>query len=468
MNKSIRKNLFYMLVFFMVSFVVCGIIFNIFFLEKYYIYKNRDVFDATASNIEVIIKESNLQEQLLEIDRSQGISVVITDESFKVIISSSGQVKNNNLQIPKEIKDLISNYNKSIKDDPIYRTTEKRADKPKLTYIAQTVDGKYIILTKSINIIRESVAVANEFYIMVGLIVLVISSIFIFYFSKKFTEPIIEISNITEDISNLDFSKKVAVVSEDELGVLANSINTLSDKLEASIDSLKNDIEFQKTLSRNMSHELKTPIGVIKGYAEGLTYGVADNEEMREKYLNVIVNECDRMDSLVKEMLTLSKLSVANYSINNKRRFSAIAMLSIFKERFETIIKENGVNIIWGIEDAEIYGEYNLIISAISNLISNALKYGDKNVIALKVEDSINYTNITVFNTGENIPNEELSKIFDVFYKVDKVRSREEGGHGLGLSIVQTIVKLHGGEIEVRNKENGVEFIIKIPKEDFI
>lgn len=468
MNKSIRKNLFYMLVFFMVSFVVCGIIFNIFFLEKYYIYKNRDVFDATASNIEVIIKESNLQEQLLEIDRSQGVSVVITDESFKVIISSSGQVKNNNLQIPKEIKDLISNYNKSIKDDPIYRTTEKRADKPKLTYIAQTVDGKYIILTKSINIIRESVAVANEFYIMVGLIVLVISSIFIFYFSKKFTEPIIEISNITEDISNLDFSKKVAVVSEDELGVLANSINTLSDKLEASIDSLKNDIEFQKTLSRNMSHELKTPIGVIKGYAEGLTYGVADNEEMREKYLNVIVNECDRMDSLVKEMLTLSKLSVANYSINNKRRFSAIAMLSIFKERFETIIKENGVNIIWGIEDAEIYGEYNLIISAISNLISNALKYGDKNVIALKVEDSINYTNITVFNTGENIPNEELSKIFDVFYKVDKVRSREEGGHGLGLSIVQTIVKLHGGEIEVRNKENGVEFIIKIPKEDFI
>jgi signal transduction histidine kinase len=276
-------------------------------------------------------------------------------------------------------------------------------------------------------------------------------------------------SKIAEDISNLNFDRKIEVKTQDELGVLAGSINTVSDKLKVSIEGLKNDIEIQKTLSRNMFHELKTPIGVIKGYAEGLAFGVADSPEMREKYVGIIVNECDRMDSLVVEMLELSKLEAKDYSLQNVEEFELGELIDSVKERLEHTLAEQNISFLYEYNsEIRIRANYELLERAINNLISNAVKYNDENkYISLSASENKESIQISVFNTCKGIPQNEIGKIFDVFYKIDKARTRESGGHGLGLSIVKSIIELHQGSISVENKKGGVEFIINLPKNKF-
>jgi two-component system sensor histidine kinase VanS len=280
------------------------------------------------------------------------------------------------------------------------------------------------------------------------------------------TQPVIEMSRIANSISKLDFEKKVSFQSEDELGTLAASINMLSDRLRASIDDLKKDIEFQKTLSRNLSHELKTPIGVIKGYAEGLKYGLADTEEKKENYLGVMIGECDRMDELVKEILLLSRLSAKDFVLKDKTEFTAGSIFSAINERFAYELEGEQIKFLCDIKNpAVIYGNYDLIFHAVTNLFSNAVKYNDdRRQIELSASETDSETVIRIFNTCAGIPEGELLKIFDEFYKIDPSRSREEKGHGLGLSIVRSVAVLHGGCVSARNKDDGVEFELIFPK----
>lgn len=240
----------------------------------------------------------------------------------------------------------------------------------------------------------------------------------------------------------------------------------MSDRLKVSIEGLKNDIEFQKTLSRNMFHELKTPIGVIKGYAEGLAFGVADNPEMREKYVGIIVNECDRMDSLIIEMLELSKLEAKDYSLEDIVEFEIGELIASVKKRYAHILSEGKIKFL-SEYSGKIYiqGNYQLLERALNNLVANAIKYNDENkYIRLSAAENTESVQIVIYNTCKGIPQNEIGKIFDPFYKVDKARTRERGGYGLGLSIVKSIIQLHHGSISAENKKGGVEFIIKIPK----
>jgi len=255
------------------------------------------------------------------------------------------------------------------------------------------------------------------------------------------------------------------VTSNDEIGLLAKSINNISDKLKVSIEALKGDIEFQKGLARNISHELKTPIGVIKGYAEGLLFGVADNKEMKDNYCRVIVDECDRMDSLVKELLDLSALESGNSTVKRDSIFDLSALIESVTKRLTPIFIEEGITCHTECDDGiELEGDFELLERALTNIVMNGVKYNNENryikLVARTVDDVVL---ISVYNTGEAIPHEELSKIWDVFYKVDKSRQRKFGGHGLGLSIVKSIILLHKGEVTAKNSIGGVEFILKLP-----
>ena len=466
MKKSIRFNLFVIFAVMMVAFVVCGILLNVFMLEKYYILKNKAIFNSVSAEVVTALSNGDdVQRIIEEIDRSDGISVTIANRNMINEHTSFPQKKDNN-HLPKEIEELIKGSNKNIKKSPAYSTIEKQdALQPKLAYVIMTDGDQYVVLTKPMKGIRESVVMANQFYVMAGAVALLFGSLFMFRFSNKVTKPIIEMSEVAQDISELKFGRKLRVKSDDELSILARSINTLSDKLEASIEGLKSDIEFQKSLSRNMSHELKTPIGVIKGYAEGILFGVADNPEMLEKYLKTITGECDRMDELVKEMLILSRLSAKDYALSDVTEFDSKSVVGDILERFESHIKNGGINFVVDCcHNIKITANYDLLLRAISNLISNAFKYCDENkYVRLDISEG-DQVEIRVFNTCTGIPKNEQSKIFDEFYKIDKSRSREGGGHGLGLSIVKSIAFLHKGNIEVHNTKGGVEFILTLPK----
>jgi two-component system sensor histidine kinase VanS len=464
--KSIRTNLFILFAALMTALIAVIILFNVFFLEKYYIFRSRQDFADCEKQVETILAGNrDVMKYLREIDHAEGFSITIANPDFTTQAASYPQEEDSS-KLPKEITDLIDSSREIKTDKAIYTVLKKENSQPKLMYLRKTEAGQYIIVEKQMKGISESVAVANQFYVMIGVIALLIGSFVMFRFADRVTQPVIEMSRIANSISKLDFEKKVSFQSEDELGTLAASINMLSDRLRASIDDLKKDIEFQKTLSRNLSHELKTPIGVIKGYAEGLKYGLADTEEKKENYLGVMIGECDRMDELVKEILLLSRLSAKDFVLKDKTEFTAGSIFSAINERFAYELEGEQIKFLCDIKNpAVIYGNYDLIFHAVTNLFSNAVKYNDdRRQIELSASETDSETVIRIFNTCAGIPEGELLKIFDEFYKIDPSRSREEKGHGLGLSIVRSVAVLHGGCVSARNKDDGVEFELIFPK----
>ena len=467
--KTIRTKLFAMFSVFMVSFVLSGIILNILFLEKYYIYKNRGIFLKINSKIiDVYINDrNNLDEFLKNTDRAEAMNIAISDSDLRIKYTSLPQKGETGRPIPSEIERLINKNKNTLKKSYVYSVVERpEHSEREIVFLSQMEGKEIIILKKSMKGIKESVAIANQFYILAGLLIILPGGIFIFIFSLRITGPVIEMSNVAEGISNLDFNRRVIFDSQDELGSLGRSINKMSEKLSVTMNALKEDIEQRKELVRNMSHELKTPIGVIKGYAEGLKYGVAEDKEKIKKYCNVISEECDRMDKMVQELLNFSLMESGMFQLKISR-FDTGEFIKNITGKFTPLFTEKGISIDLNYEkDLLISADRELMEKAVNNYITNAINHIEgKKQVRVCAEKNGTGVKISVFNTGKHIPEEDLSHIWDVFYKVDKARTRQYGGHGLGLSIVKLIAELHGGITGVENVNEGVIFFIEIPDE---
>lgn len=447
--------------------VLCGILLNLFFLERYYIYKNEGLFIemSTGINNEYINNRGNIDDYIKRIDRIEGMSCMITDSRRNVIYNSFPQPADPNAaRLPSEIEQLLAQTENKPFQAYIYAVVEKPNDQaPQLTFIRQMTGGELMILRKPLKGVSESVSIANQFYLLAGLLMIFLGGVFTFPFARKITRPIIEMSEVAKNISNLHFDRRVTHSSQDEIGNLGRSINQMSEKLRANMDALKQDIELRKQLVRNISHELKTPIGVIKGYAEGLRFGVADDAEKTKKYCRVIADECDRMDAMVKELLNLSMLESGLFRLNVSR-FDLGELIWKVSERFRPLLGEKGITL--GLDIAlklELSADYELIERVVSNFLTNAIHHAEgANVIKVSAARTGAGTRISVFNSGAHIGEKDLASIWDVFYKVDQARSRQYGGHGLGLSIVKSIVDLHGGVVGVENTDGGVLFFAEI------
>jgi signal transduction histidine kinase len=466
--KTIRKKIALVFAAFMAFLVLFSIFLNAMFLERFYIYKNRDVFIDAGKTIEAeyINDEGNIDNFINLFDRAEGISCVIADSKGEVKHSSSPiKPEGEALRVPSEISQLIQNNINNLMNSYIYGVTEKPNDQAaKLTFIKKLYNGDLIILRKPLSGISESVSIANQFYVFSGLLMIVVGGIFIYILTNKITRPIIDISSVAESISKLDFTKRVVYNSEDEIGKLGDSINRMSDKLNASLNSLKKDVERRKELVRNISHELKSPIGVIKGYAEGLKYGVASDREKADRYCTIIAEECDRMDSLVRELLNLSMLESGMFSLN-ATIFNLNDLISKIAHKFEPIFKEKNISLSLDVvKDLWLVADPELVERALSNYLVNAANHIDGvRVVKVHAARKDSGIRISVYNTGNHIPEDEMISIWDIFYKCDKARTRQYGGHGLGLSIVRLIADLHGGVAGVENVEDGVLFYIEIP-----
>ena len=334
-------------------------------------------------------------------------------------------------------------------------------------------DYNIVLLRTNFDSIEESAAVANQFLAYVGIAAVILGSLAMFIFSKKFTKPILDLAGIAKSMTDLNFEVKYKVKSKDEIGKLGTSINTLSDKLESTITELKQannelmtDIqkkteidEMRKEFLSNVSHELKTPISLIQGYAEGLKENINDDEESRDFYCEVIIDEANKMNQMVKKLLSLNELEFGNNQINYER-FDIVSMIRTVLNSTEILFKQKEVTLHFDQEEpVYVWADEYLIEQVVTNYISNALNHVcDNRIIEIKLIPRENSVRIAVFNTGENIPEEDLEKIWIKFYKVDKARTREYGGSGIGLSIVKAILKSHNQECGVINRPIGVEF----------
>lgn len=453
---------------FILLMLTLGIAFNLLFLEKYYVHKNFETFRETSLKIEhnYLANSDTITTYLALVNRLDGISAIITDDKLKPLYSSSKvKASTKHTKLNKDFVKLIENNNEILKNDAVYEVTDKKlSTNPMIVFIEKFEQGEYLILRKEMKSIRESVAIANQFFIYSGIVIFIIGGIFIRVFSRRVTRPILEMSKTVDDISSLKFGRKVQYNKDDELGNLGKKINLISERLSANLNELQQDVARRKMLVRNLTHELKSPIGIVKGYAEGLKFGVADNPNKSDKYLSVIIDECNRMDDMIRDLLQLSMMDAGVAKVR-RTSFQLSDIVNRSRERFATMISDKQINVDFICQnESEMVGDPELIQRALDNFMINAIHHVDeKKQIQIRIEKNESTLRLSVYNSGQVIPEYEQSQLWDVFYKVDKARSREYGGHGLGLSIVKLIADIHGAEVGVDNEMEGVTFYIAFP-----
>lgn len=515
MLKSVRIKLFLIFTIFLAVFLSLAFLLNFNFLKKYYVYKMESTFYSVYERInETNSNQSKTVEDLLiDMDRFEKISSYILYENSQVIKYASKIVERDETRvrmISKGLADLIFIKKNEIKAAYVYESVSfqppnfsnkgtingMRHDSMKrshvynsekkygedIIFIKQLDTGEVLVLLSPLHELKKGSKIANEFLLYVGVFTLLLGSIFIFFYSKRITRSIVDLSHIVKSISDLDFSKKYKVKSKDEIGFLGESINLISDELHRAIEDLieangklKEDIERKKEIDEmrksfisSVSHELKSPIGITRGYVEGLKYNIANNEEKRDRYYNILIDEADKMDKIVKQLLSLSNLESDVFELE-KSIFNISVLIDEVVEKYTPNLNEKGIVAKLIIEgDYFIEADYLRIEQVICNYLVNASNHVNKDkYIEARVQQADKKVRVSVINSGKNIPEEDIKNIWDCFYKVDKARSREYGGTGLGLSIVKSIIEHHQGAYGVVNNEIGVEFWFEVNSINF-
>ena len=265
-------------------------------------------------------------------------------------------------------------------------------------------------------------------------------------------------------MAQLNFDEKINYNSPDEVGLLARSIDEMSDELKTSIEKLRKDVERRQRLIRDISHELKTPVTTVRGYTENIQIMVPDNPRV-QRYCDIMLEECDVINDLVQEMLYMSKLEDETFECK-KELFTADKLKDRILSKAENEFP--GENVIIDMYPAEIYADISLMERAVYNYVTNAIKHKTEGT-SVEIKGYIQEGKyvFAVTNEGAEISPEEKEVLWDVFYKRDQSRTRGEGGHGIGLAIVKRIADLHGGEVDLLSENGRNTFYIKIRNEDF-
>ncbi len=490
LTDSIRIKLIMLMLYIIGGTFLLYLLLNHLLLEDFYMKSKQDAFmDAYEEMNEIVNSESGVyrisdetQNKLSEICESYGIAVVIlginntlvfqygngTELSFRLATIDFGQ-EDENISIIKKT------------DKYIYQSLNIGGDENGYLEIYGSFnENRLFFMRMAVESIQESAALSRIFFLYVGIAILIISIVIVYFVSEKFTRPILDLANLSERMSNLDFNAKYISDSDDEIAVLGNSMNKLSDRLKETILELKNannqlqrDIahkeeidEMRKDFIANVSHELKTPIALIQGYAEGLSECVNDDAESREFYCDVIMDEAEKMNKLVKNLLMLNQLEFGSGQMQFER-FDVVMLINGVLSSLDYMVKQNDIHIVFEEKEAVyVYADEFQIEGVVTNYVTNAIHYAlEPKEVRISIERLENKVKISVYNSGNCIPEEELEKIWIKFYKIDKARTREYGGSGIGLSIVRAIMNSHGRECGVVNRKDGVEFWFELDTE---
>lgn len=332
----------------------------------------------------------------------------------------------------------------------------------------------YLIAITPLSEVNDVIGTMNSYYFIVFAVAFLLVIVISLIYSRFMTRPLVEMSNVAKRISQCDFNDKYNVKSEDEIGLLGESLNLISNNLEKTLselqdtnDRLKKEINIKevqedkrKELIANISHELKTPITIIQGSINGIKSGIYGAEMYED-----ILEETNRMNDLVKEMLDISKLESPSFDIN-KEPFDLGAVFLKEKDKLRDMIKEKSLEINYNdFDDAIVFGDEKRITQVVTNLLTNAIKYtpdsGKINVLIEPIKEKGQYE-FSIENFGVSLSKEELENVWDAFYRKEKSRNKKFGGTGLGLSIVKRILELHNSDFGVESTENSVKFYFSI------
>ncbi|MFK4469400.1 ATP-binding protein [Bacillus sp. RC252] len=330
---------------------------------------------------------------------------------------------------------------------------------------------EFIYSLSSLQPITKATDIMSDYYVYIIAFVLVLSLIVSFYYSRIITKPLLKINEATKKIMEFEFEDQLSIKSKNEIGELSSNINQLSERMEGYINQLKEDLEKEKQLEQTrkdfiagVSHELKTPLSVMQVSASMLQDVFAP--EMNQYYWEALEKEIEKMNILIDEMLNLAKYESGTYQIQMEQ-VSIGDLIQQAEKDLHTQIDEKSLQIKMNIDDVRVKGKANLLEQVITNLFTNAIRYTDsRRMIVIEVIEEEHGVYIGFENKGSHIAEENIEKIWDQFYRVDKSRKRVCGGTGLGLSIVKNIFELHAAEYGVTNTEDGVLFYFRLEKWD--
>ncbi|WP_378954547.1 ATP-binding protein [Pelosinus sp. sgz500959] len=487
MTVSLRTKLFIILSGLILFFVFMSLGLTRIGLEKFYIWQKKDILIASSTTIDDLYR-GNPVEIALELERvgnTLGTGIIIFTKEGHIKYTSFSSLSNPKLHDPfPPLPHMPDRFpltpppiikNREVIDNQTVLEVEQDPDL-KIDFMIlkhQLKNEDILILKQPLAPVFQSVTVAAQFIILTGILFLFAGCMWAFYFAKKFTHPIIELNRIAQSMSQLNFSQKCIITRSDELGALGKSINHLSDQLDAAISELseKNqqlmaDVEKERTLDKmrkdfisSVSHELKTPLSLILGYAEGLKENIPQDEDGKNYYCSVIIDEAEKMDRLVKDLLNLSQIESGFFQLN-KSNFDISLLLNRITLKYLTILSEKNITLEMNTEKSYlVHGDILRIEQVVLNLFNNAIDHTEfAKIIKISLQTLGDYSRVSIYNSGRSIPEESLEKIWTSFYKVDKSRTRERGGYGLGLSIVRAIQELHASSYGVENVEGGVRF----------
>ncbi len=533
--------------------------------EKYYISREKENIVQQFYKVNRIFntKEWDYFDELQKIERTSNIKLIVSSTNslygINIIYSTMGENSRGYSSLRDYLQE-IQNYaifggvdatNKIIREleSKGYVIRDDDSRKNDIVLFGLLDCGYMVAMRIPLESINSNIKIANKLLAQVGVWAMLVGVFVVVLISKSFTKPIEEMAQVARKMTALDFNVKVTRLTNDELGDLGRDINDLASKLENTISDLKTannelrkDIDkkveidnMRKEFLSHVSHELKTPIALIQGYAEGLKENISDDEESREFYCEVICDEAQKMNNMIKKLLTLNQIEFGNEQVR-MQRFNVTDMARNLLASSSILFEKKNATLVFNeTEDIDVWADEFMIEEVFSNYVSNALNHvteggvisvrfekmdlprkeavkdvikedakelikenknaltsielqkehpeisresenalkGDaealkQNANTLKEKTEIlkmdHIVRVFVRNTGKQIPEEDLDKIWVRFFKVDKARTREYGGSGIGLSIVATTIKAHGREYGVVNKPDGVEFYFDLER----
>lgn len=485
MRHSLKIKLTLIMASLVTAVVVLICVLNTTMFEKFYI-KSRlnDLKNAYSSLTNVLsIKNTDsdaVQDAINQINYGYNINVFVLDGRWNIVYSSQTGYED----VVRWIQDINFNPNvqkKILEENSEYTIVQSFDSATCMSYIVATgilSDGSQIIMQITIESMQENINTYNRFVIFIGTGILLVSIIIVYIIAAGITKPVKKLSEIAEEVSDMNFDAKYEGSDKGEIGVLGNSINVMSAKLERNISELKmanmelmkdNEIktrndEMRREFLGNVSHELKTPIALIQGYAEGLKEGINDDEESRNFYCDVIMDEAVKMNNMVKKLLTLNQIESGNDKISIER-FDLVELAGSVIRANGIVMNQKEITVDFKHPDtAEVWADQIQMEEVFTNYLTNAVNHcdGDRKII-ITIEKKQNSVYASVYNTGHAIPEEDIERIWEKFYKVDKARTREYGGNGIGLSIVKAILDNYKASYGARNLKDGVEFWFDMP-----
>ena len=479
MKYSIRREFSLIFIGLMTGTVLlCWFIDNI-FLEEYYVSSRKKIIRNAYNTIRMAANDDaysteNFRKELDRVCSMYNIRVCVMDANSQTKYISF----NGGLELEEQLLGYIFGFYSGTVEaleegsDYVIQRLQLGEEEFLEMYGRLSTDISFILRTP-MESIKISARIANRFFAYVGILGTLAGGLIMWFVTRRLTRPILQLNSISEQMVHLNFEAKYKGSAGNELDLLGENINKLSRSLEKSISELKTaNNELQKDIERkeaidemrkeflaNVSHELKTPIALIQGYAEGLREGINDDPESRSFYCEVIMDEAAKMNNMVKKLMTLNQLEFGN-DIVTMERFDVTALIRNYIQSAGILTRQNEIQVCME-EYGPIYvwaDEYKTE-EVFMNYFSNAVNHckGDRKIV-VSIEQGKNKARVGVFNTGEPIPEESISHIWDKFYKVDKARTRAYGGSGVGLSIVKAIMEAMNQDYGVKNYCNGVLF----------